>query len=81
MIAEYAGSKYCVVVNNGTVSLMIALMALGLKGDDEVLVPDYTMIASSNAIVLAGARPVFVDIDRKDLCIDLAMAEKAGSNG
>lgn len=76
MIASYVGSKYASVVNNGTVSLIIALMALGIKGEDEVLVPDYTMIASTNAIVLAGAKPVLVDIDPANLCLDLELAEK-----
>lgn len=77
MIAEYVGSKYVSVVNNGTVSLTIALMALGIKGGDEVIVPDYTMIASANVVVLAGARPVLVDIDPSNLCLDLQLAEQA----
>jgi perosamine synthetase len=77
MIADYVGSKHASVVNNGTVSLMIALMALGIKNGDEIIVPDYTMIASANAIVLAGAKPVFVDIDPVNLCLELELAEKA----
>lgn len=77
MIANYTGSKYACVVNNGTVSLIIALMALGIGNGDEVIVPDYTMIASANAIVLAGARPVLVDIDPSNLCLDFDLAEKA----
>jgi perosamine synthetase len=77
MIAEYVGSKYVSVVNNGTVSLVIALMALGIKGEDEVIVPDYTMIASANAVILTGAKPILVDIDRTNLCLDLDLLEKA----
>jgi perosamine synthetase len=77
MIADYIGSKYVSVVNNGTVSLAIAIMALGIGKDDEVIVPDYTMIASANAVVLAGATPVLVDIDPKNLCLDLNFTEKA----
>ena len=77
MIADYVGSKYVSVVNNGTVSLAIAIMALGIKGEDEVIVPDYTMIASANAVILAGAKPVLVDIDRTNLCLDLDLVEKA----
>ena len=77
MIADYVGGKYVSVVSNGTVALFTALMALGIEDNDEVLVPDYTMIASANAIVLAGAKPVFVDIDRANLCLDLDLAEKA----
>lgn len=77
MIADYIGSKYALVVNNGTVSLIIALMALDVKDGDEVIVPDYTMIASANAITLAGAKPILVDIDPANLCIDLGLAEEA----
>src|SRR3989344_3042592 len=76
-IADYTGAKYCSVVNNGTVSLAIALMAMGIKGKDEVIVPDYTMIASATAVTLAGAKPVFVDIDKKTLCLDLNLVKKA----
>lgn len=77
MIAVYVGTKHTSVVNNGTVSLVIALMALGIKGEDEVIVPDYTMIASANAVILAGAKPILVDIDRANLCLDLHMVEEA----
>ncbi len=77
MIADYVGTKYTVVVNNGTVSLFIALMALGIKAGDEVIVPDYTMIASANAVILAGAKPVFVDIGPKHLCLDIEETKKA----
>jgi len=77
MIASYVGSKYASVVSNGTVSLVIALMALSIGKGDEVIVPDYTMIASANAVVLAGAKPVLVDIDRSNLCLDLDLVEEA----
>jgi perosamine synthetase len=77
LIANYVGCRYASAVNNGTVSLIIALIALGIGGEDEVIVPDYTMIASANAIVLTGARPVLVDIDAKNLCLDLNLTEKA----
>ena len=77
MIADYTGSKHASVVSNGTVSLIIALMALGIKGEDEVIVPDYTMIASANAVVLVGAKPVLVDIDPANLCLDLHSAEES----
>ena len=76
-IADYVGSRYASVVCNGTVSLFIALMALGIGAGDEVIVPDFTMIASANAVVLAGATPVLVDIDRATLCLDLELAEQA----
>lgn len=77
MIADYVGSRNASVVSNGTISLVIALMALGIGRDDEVIVPDYTMIASANAVVLAGARPILADIDTSNLCLDLDKAEAA----
>lgn len=77
MVAEYVSSKYALAVNNGTVSLVIATLALGIGQGDEVIVPDFTMIASANAVVLAGAMPVLVDIDRETLCISLEATEAA----
>ena len=77
LIADYVGSRYASVVNNGTVSLIIALMALGVGDGDEVIVPDFTMIASANAVILVGAKPVLVDIDPVNLCLDLERAEAA----
>ncbi len=65
IIAKYIGSKYCIMVNNGTVSLILALMALGISQGDEVIVPNYTMIASINAIKILGAIPIITDVDNK----------------
>jgi perosamine synthetase len=76
IIANYVGSKYASAVCNGTVSLAIALMALNLENDDEVIVPDLTMIASANAVILAGAKPVLADINRTNLCLDLDKVEE-----
>jgi perosamine synthetase len=50
MIADYTGAKHCIVVNNGTISLTLASMAAGIKQGDEVIVPNYTMIATPNSI-------------------------------
>lgn len=77
LICEYTKAKYCSVVSNGTVSLFIALRALGIGRGDEVIVPDYTMIATPNAVLLASAKPVLVDIDPKSMCIDINLIEKA----
>ena len=80
MIADYTGSKYVSVVNNGTIALTVALMAKGIGMGDEVIVPDYTMIASANAVVLAKAEPVFVDINSKNLCLDYELTKRAVNN-
>jgi perosamine synthetase len=77
MIEQYVGCRHAVVVSNGTVSLVIALLALDIGQGDEVLVPDCTFIASANAVLLAGATPVLVDVDRRTLCVDLERAEEA----
>ena len=75
-IAEYVGARYCSVVSNGTISLTLALMAFGVGPGDDVLVPDYTMVASANAVTLAGAEIVFVDVSLDTLCMDFdRMAE------
>ncbi len=76
-IAEFVGSAHCVALSNGTVSLVAALLALGIGPGDEVIVPDFTMIASANAVVLAGAVPRLVDIDRTNLCLDVELAGRA----
>ncbi len=77
LIADYVGRRHAAVVNNGTISLMIALMALGIGHGDEVIVPDFTMIASANAVVLVGSKPVLVDIHSSNLCLDLEKAAAA----
>jgi perosamine synthetase len=77
MISAYTGAKHCVVVANGTVSMSIAYWAWGIGPGDEVLVPNYTMIATPNAVRLVGATPVLVDVEPATLCIDLAAAKAA----
>jgi perosamine synthetase len=81
-IADYLGVKHCIMVNNGTISLSLALLALGIKPGDEVIVPNLTMIASINAIRFIGAIPILVDVDDRVLLnTDRAKARiKANSN-
>lgn len=77
MIANYTGSKHCIVVNNGTISLTLAAIAAGIKAGDEVIVPNYTMIATPNSIKFLGAEPVFVDVEKDSLCLDIDLVKKA----
>lgn len=77
MIKEYTGARHCWIMSNGTVSLSAALMAVGVGAGDEVICPDYTMVASANAAELIGAKTVFADIDRKTLCLDFEAMKKA----
>ena len=76
-VAQFVGSRHAFITANGTVSLFAALAALGVGSADEVIVPDFTMIASANAVLLAGATPVLVDVDPRNFCLDLDLAEHA----
>ena len=70
--AEFApvvGGRECVAVNSGTSALHMALIALGIGSGDEVIVPSFTFAATANAVALAGATPVFVDIEADSFCI------------
>jgi dTDP-4-amino-4,6-dideoxygalactose transaminase len=67
--ARIAGVKHCIAVSNATLGLEIALRSLGLQG--EVIVPSFTFIATINAIVNCGLRPVFCDVDEKTGHVDL----------
>ena len=62
--AAWIGARHAVAVTNGTVALDLALMALGIGSGDEVIVTPRTFIASVSSVVLAGAIPVFADVDR-----------------
>jgi perosamine synthetase len=67
--ARFTKTKHCVVTNNGTSALTLALASLGIKKGDEVIVPEFTMIATAWAVSYLGATPVFVDCG-DDLNID-----------
>lgn len=74
-ILNYIGAKYGVLAPNGTLALFMALKVLGIKEDDEVIVPDFTFIASANAVYLTGTKPVFVDVQRDDFNLDPNLIE------
>ena len=75
--ADMLGVPYAVAVTSGTAAIFLGLSACGIGPGDEVLVPDMTFIATANAVRLAGATPVLVDIDRATLTMDPVAAERA----
>jgi perosamine synthetase len=76
LIKEFTGARYAVLANNGTLGLYLALLAIGCKEGDEVIVPDFTFNASASSIAFTGAEPVFADINRSDLQINASGIEK-----
>ena len=76
-LAQYTGSKHCVTVSNGTDSLLIALMALGVGAGDEVITVPYTWISTAEVISLLGSKPVFVDIRPDTWNMDETLLEAA----
>ncbi len=74
--ASYCGVKHGVAVTNGTVALHVALVALGVKEGDEVLIPDFTMISTAFAVCYTGAKPVFVDAEKEAWNIDVNKIEE-----
>lgn len=76
-LVEFTGAKHSLACANGTDALLIPLMALGVGPGDEVITTAFSFIATAEVIVLAGATPVYVDIDPKTFNIDPVQVEKA----
>lgn len=76
-IEEFTGLKNCLAVSNGTVAIHLALESLGIGEGDEVIVPDLTFAATANAVLQAGATPVFVDVEHDSLGLDFELVKKA----
>ncbi len=76
-IKKLTGAKYALSFCNGTMALYAAQKALGIKDGDEVIVPDFTFIATSNSVIMAGAKPVMVDVDKRTFNMDASKIEAA----
>ena len=75
--AEYCGVKHALAVNSGTAAIHCALYAAGVKAGDEVITTPYSFIATINPILMLGAHPVLVDIDKETFNIDVSKIEAA----
>ena len=76
-ISEQLGSRYAIAMNSATAGLHSSVMAMGLGPGDEVITTPMTFASTVNAIILAGAKPVLVDIDRHSLNMDVNRIEQA----
>lgn len=76
-LAEYAGTKYCIGVANGTDALEMALMAWGIGPGDAVFVPSFTFVSTAEVVELVHATPVFTDIDNRSFNMDPSSLREA----
>tara|TARA_B100001057_G_scaffold302369_1_gene302578 strand:+ start:12349 stop:13488 length:1140 start_codon:yes stop_codon:yes gene_type:complete len=74
--SKYIGKKYSVSVSSGTAALEIAIKALGIKKNDEVLMPNFTIISNALAIVKQQAKPILIDCNMQNWNIDINQIEK-----
>jgi dTDP-4-amino-4,6-dideoxygalactose transaminase len=75
--ARFHGAEHGIAVTNGTAALEVTMSGLGIVPGDEVIVPDFTFVATAGAVLYAGALPVTVDVSPQTYCIDVGLAEAA----
>jgi perosamine synthetase len=75
--ANFAGVKHAIAMNTGTAALHSAVAAMGIEHGDEVILPSFTFVATAEAVVLAGGKPVFTDIDPQTCNLSPTEVEKA----
>jgi perosamine synthetase len=72
LLQDYLNVKNVISINSGTSALLAALLAADIRTGDEVLLPSFTFVATANSILAAGAKPVFVDVNKDDYTIDVS---------
>jgi dTDP-4-amino-4,6-dideoxygalactose transaminase len=75
--AKFHGAQHGIAVTNGTAALEVTIAALGIGAGDEVIVPNFTFVATASAVLFANALPVLVDVDPETYCIDPDLVEDA----
>jgi perosamine synthetase len=80
LIKEFIGIKHCFMTPSGMSAIIAALLACNISIGDEVIIPDYTMIATANAVKLIGATPILIDVDSETYTINLDTIKKHISN-
>jgi dTDP-4-amino-4,6-dideoxygalactose transaminase len=75
--AKFHGARHGIAVTNGTAALEVTIAALGINAGDEVIVPNFTFVATASAVLFANALPVLVDVDPETYCIDPDLVEDA----
>jgi dTDP-4-amino-4,6-dideoxygalactose transaminase len=75
--ANLHGARYALCIANGTIALVAALQAAGIRFGDEVIVPAYTWDGTATAVLFAGGVPIFADVDPDTYCLDVASAARA----
>ena len=75
--AKFQQAKHCIAITNGTHAIEVVLAALGIQSGDEVIVPDYTFVATASAVLFAGGMPVMVDVDPRTFNLDPELVEAA----
>lgn len=75
--AKFHGARHGIAVTNGTAALEVTIAGLGITAGDEVIVPNFTFVATASAVLFANALPVLVDVDPDTYCIDPDLVEDA----
>jgi perosamine synthetase len=71
LLKSYLNVKHAMAVNSGTSALHAALLAANIGEGDEVLLPSFTFVATANSVIAAGAKPIFVDVNKRDYTVDI----------
>ena len=75
--AKFHAARHGIAVTNGTAALEVVMSALGIGSGDEVIIPDFTFVATASAVLYAGALPIMVDVSPETYCIDVNLVEAA----